>query len=231
MLNTYLIILMTKINNPQLSVNKIFLTSGRRKEGRKEILIYWHSQHSHSHGRKEMFYLMTYSTHFIYGYMVGRKCFIQQHTQHILFMVIWKEENVFNNILSTFYLRLYGRKEMIYLTTYSTHFIYCYMNGLLFPISKSSFICTIPNTGQHIPRPLLYPIVVNWLERKNPQWANHEGLIRKTHWTMNGCYTMELHLTSHLKEVTTNMQGPSWKEFTSREFSGIFLKIISKCLI
>ena len=29
-------------------------------------------------GRKEMFYLMTFSTHFIYGYMAldGRKCFI-----------------------------------------------------------------------------------------------------------------------------------------------------------
>ena len=27
-------------------------------------------------GRKEMFYLTMYSTHFIYGYMEGRKCFI-----------------------------------------------------------------------------------------------------------------------------------------------------------
>ena len=56
------------------------------------------------------------------------------------------------------------RKEMFYLTTHSTHFIYGYMafnivkdhsdsekgNPLLphFPISsKSSFICTIPQTG------------------------------------------------------------------------------------
>ena len=58
-----------------------------------------------------------------------------------------------------------GRKEMFYLTTHSTHFIYGYMasallikdhtdsergnplppHGLLFPISsKGSFICTIP---------------------------------------------------------------------------------------
>ena len=30
-------------------------------------------------------------------------------------------------------------------------------HGLLFPISsKGSVICTIPQTGQHIPRPLLY---------------------------------------------------------------------------
>ena len=68
-----------------------------------------------------------------------------------------------------------GRKEMFYLTTHSTHFIYGYMasdiimvkyhtdsergnqllpHGPLFPInSKGSFICTIPKTGLHIPRP------------------------------------------------------------------------------
>ena len=75
-----------------------------------------------------MFYLTTHSTHFIYSYMEGRK-----------------EENVlFNDALNTFYLQLYGvrhngkgplserergRKEMFYLTTHSTHFIYSYMEG------------------------------------------------------------------------------------------------------
>ena len=69
-----------------------------------------------------------------------------------------------------------GRKEMFYLTTCPTHFIYGYMasdmvkdhsdnkighplppHGLLFPISsRGSFICTIPQTGWHIPRPLLH---------------------------------------------------------------------------
>ena len=64
-----------------------------------------------------------------------------------------------------------GRKEMFYLTTHSTHFIYGYMasdmvkdhsdsekgnplllHRLLFPInSRGSFICTIPQTGNHIP--------------------------------------------------------------------------------
>ena len=65
--------------------------------------------------------------------------------------------------------RINGKKEMFYLTTYSTHFIYGYMasdiimvkdhsdsergnplppHGLLFPInSKGSFICTISQTG------------------------------------------------------------------------------------
>ena len=57
---------------------------------------------------------------------------------------IWKDGNVlFNDALNTFYLQLYGvghtvkdnsdreegRKDMIYLTTLSTHFIYGYMEG------------------------------------------------------------------------------------------------------
>ena len=64
----------------------------------------------------------------------------------IIVLFLWKlngvrkEGNVsFNDALNTFYLRLYGighivkdhsargRKEMFYLTTHSTHFIYGYM--------------------------------------------------------------------------------------------------------
>ena len=38
------------------------------------------------------------------------------------------EGNVlFNNTLHTFYLRLYGMKEMFYITTHSTYLIYSYM--------------------------------------------------------------------------------------------------------
>ena len=41
-----------------------------------------------------------------------------------------KEGNVlFKGILSTFYLRSYGRKEMFYLKAYSAHVIYGYMEG------------------------------------------------------------------------------------------------------
>ena len=91
-----------------------------------------------------------------------------------------RERNVlFNDALNTFYLRLYGvrhmvkdhserEREMFYLTTHSTHFIYglygvrhmvkdhsdsergnpLLPHRLLFPInSKGSFICTIPQTG------------------------------------------------------------------------------------
>ena len=58
---------------------------------------------------KEMVYLTTRSAHFSYGYMEGN--------------------GLFNDALSTFYLRLYGKKEMFYLTTRSAHFIYGYMEG------------------------------------------------------------------------------------------------------
>ena len=55
---------------------------------------------------REMFYLTTHSTHFIYGSMGERNI-------------------LFNDALNTFYLRFYGReREIFYLTTHSTHFIY-----------------------------------------------------------------------------------------------------------
>ena len=83
------------------------------------------------------------------------------------------------------------KKEMFYLTTHSTHFIYGYMasdivkyhtgnergnpllpHGLLFPInSKGSFICTIPQTGLHMP--LLHQ---SWRTGWNHD-PPHEGLI------------------------------------------------------
>ena len=68
-------------------------------------------------------------------------------------------------------------REIFYLTTHSAHFIYEYMASdvwlrtilivrketrcshiwLLLSINiKGSFICTIPQTGYHIPRPLLH---------------------------------------------------------------------------
>ena len=63
--------------------------------------------------------------------------------------------------------KMEGRKEMLYLMTHSTHIIYAYVvkdhsnsetpHSLLFPISsKGSFMCIIPETGKHIPQPLLH---------------------------------------------------------------------------
>ena len=69
-----------------------------------------------------------------------------------------KEGNVlFNDALNTFYLRLYGVRHMVKYHTYIERGNPVPPHGLLFPInSKGSFICTIPQTGLHIPRPLLH---------------------------------------------------------------------------
>ena len=80
-----------------------------------------------------------------------------------------KEGNVlFNDALNTFCLRLYVVRHMV-----KDHSDSEKGNPLpphrlnFFPInSKGSFICTIQQTGEHIPRPLLPPVVEHWLERE-----------------------------------------------------------------
>ena len=68
-----------------------------------------------------------------------------------------KEENVlFNDALNTFYLWLYGVRHMVKDHSDSERGNPLLPHGLLFPInSKGSFICIIPQTGGHIPQPLL----------------------------------------------------------------------------
>ena len=101
-------------------------------------------------GRKEIFYLTTHSTHFIYGYM-GKG----------------KGNVIFNDALNTFYLRLYGFGHMVEDHSDSERGNPLPPHGLLFPINrKGSFICTIPQTGYHI------PVVDHWLERVIAQWVH-----------------------------------------------------------
>ena len=127
------------------------------KLGRKEVHVYLtthptHFIHGYMEGKKEMFYLTTHSTHFIHGYMEGRKemFYLTTHSTHFIHGY------------------MEGMKEMFYLTTHSTHFILRLYgvghmvkdysdsergnplppHGLLFPINnKGSRICTIPQTG------------------------------------------------------------------------------------
>ena len=69
-----------------------------------------------------------------------------------------KEGNViFNDALNTFYLRLYGVRHMVKDHSDSEKGNPLPPYRLIFPInSKGSFICTISQTGYHIPRPLLH---------------------------------------------------------------------------
>ena len=64
---------------------------------------------------------------------------------------------LFNDALNTFYLRLNGVKHIVKDHSDSEKGNPLPPYRLLFPInSKGSFICTIPQTGLHIPRPLLH---------------------------------------------------------------------------
>ena len=69
-----------------------------------------------------------------------------------------KKGNVlYNDALNTFYLRLYGVGHMVEDHSDSERGNPLPPHRLLFPINnKGSFICTIPQTGLHIPRPLLH---------------------------------------------------------------------------
>ena len=74
-----------------------------------------------------------------------------------------KEGNVlFNDTLNTFYLWLYGVRYMVKNHSDSEKGNQLPPRRLLFTInSKGSFICTIPQTGLHIPRPLLNQSCLN----------------------------------------------------------------------
>ena len=62
---------------------------------------------------------------------------------------------LFNDTLNTFYLRLYGIGHVVKGHSDGQRGkLLPPLHGLLFPISsKRAFICTIPQTGSHIPRP------------------------------------------------------------------------------
>ena len=77
---------------------------------------------------------------------------------------------LFIDALNTFYLRLYGVGHMVKDHSDSERGNPLPPHGLLFPISsKGSFICTIPQTGQHIPQPLLHQ---SWITGHEQRYNN-----------------------------------------------------------
>ena len=67
---------------------------------------------------------------------------------------------LFNDALNTFYLRLYGVRHMVKDHSDSEKGNPLPPHRLLLSInSKGSFICTIPQTGYHIPQPLLSQVI------------------------------------------------------------------------
>ena len=103
--------------------------------------------------RKEMFYLTTHSTHFIYCY---------------------KEGNVlFNDALNTFYLRLYGVRHMVKDHSDSEKGNPLPPHGLLSLISsKGSFYMHHPTDRIIHTTAFVTPVVEHWLEREIAQWVH-----------------------------------------------------------
>ena len=62
---------------------------------------------------REMFYLMTHSTHFI-TVMSKDGFYLMMHSTHFIYGYMERERNVlFNDAFNTFYLRLYGVRHMV----------------------------------------------------------------------------------------------------------------------
>ena len=98
----------------------------------------------------------------------------------------WKEGKVLLNALNTFYLRLYDIGHMVKDHSDSERGNLLPPHRLRFPInSKGSFICTIPQTGLHIPQPLLHQ---SWSTGWNEKYLNGSTpwrIDQTTHRTMS----------------------------------------------
>ena len=93
-----------------------------------------------------------------------------------------RERNVlFNDALNTFYLRLYGVRHMVKDHSDSEKGNLLSPHRLLLSInSKGSFICTIPQTGYHIPWPLLHQSwSTGWNEKFTQRRYNANHLFAK----------------------------------------------------
>ena len=80
---------------------------------------------------REMFYLTTHSTHFIYGYMASdiwlRTILIVGREREMFYLTMHSTHFIYGYMASDHSDSGEREREMFYLTTYSTHFIYCYM--------------------------------------------------------------------------------------------------------
>ena len=121
-------------------------------------------------GRKEMFYLTTHSTHFIYGYMAPD---IWLRT-----ILIVRERNVlFNDALNTFYWRLYGVGHVV-----KNHFRKPTPATWATPSDYQQRFFYMHHPTDRIAHTTAFvtPVVKHWLEREIAQWVRHKGSIRRS---------------------------------------------------
>ena len=112
-----------------------------------------------------------------------------------------------------------GRKEMFYLTTHSTHFIYGYMASdiwlMTILIVREETCCRhIGYSFRLAARVLLHvqdkiahttavvtPVVEHWLEREIAQWVHHEGSIRRPIAPRANALTTEIYLALQYRKL------------------------------
>ena len=90
--------------------------------------------------------------------------------------MMMKEGNVlFNDVLNTFYLRLYGVRHMVKDHSASERGNRCRLMGY----SQGFFYMHHPTDRMAHNTTLVTPVVEHWLEREIAQWVHHEGSIRR----------------------------------------------------
>ena len=95
----------------------------------------------------------------------------ESDNQKIIFISRKEGNDLFNNALNTFYLRLYGIRHMVKDNSDSEKGNLMPPHRLLFPInSKGSFICTIPDRIAHTTA-FVTPVMEHWLEQEIAQWV------------------------------------------------------------
>ena len=92
-------------------------------------------------------------------------------------ILILERKQMFNDVLNTFYLRLYDVRHIVKNDSDSKRGDPLPPHRQLFPINnKGSFICISPQTHTTA---FVTPVVGHWLERELAQWVNHKGSIRR----------------------------------------------------
>ena len=143
------------------------------------------------------------------------ECTVDSLSRYRLFNTTGRKEGnvLFNHTLNTFYLRLYGVRHMVKDHSDSERGNLLPPHRLLFPISsKGSFICIIPQTGWHIPEPLLHQ---SWSTgtRNSSMGPLHEGSIWRPIAPWANALTTELHLASLTRQIWNLYAAPDWKNW------------------
>ena len=139
-----------------------------------------------------MFYLTKHSTHFIYGYMEGRK--ERLYGKGPLRKGKERKFNIFNDALNTFYLQLYSITHMVKDHSDSEREeTRCRHMGYSFQLATRVLYMRHPTDRITHTTAFVTPVMEHWLEREIAQWVHHEGSIRRSI-----ALTTELPLAPHI---------------------------------